>query len=126
VTATVRVDLPAARRVLCWYGAYALLAPRLPVPTCPLRRLTGRRCPACGLTTAVSAALRGRVRHAATLHRLGPVTAAAVLAAGVTTLVGAVRRAGPGPAGPHAEEHDAVSPATSSNCSSTGRRSCRP
>ena len=83
---TVRVDLPAARRLLCWYGAYALLAPRLlaprlPAPTCPLRRLTGRRCPACGLTTAVSAALHGRVRHAATLHRLGPATAAAVLGA---------------------------------------------
>jgi hypothetical protein len=101
VIGTVRVDLPAARRLLCWYGAYALLAPRLPAPTCPLRRITGRRCPACGLTTAVSAALHGRVRHAATLHRLGPVTAAAVLAAGVTTVAGAVRPAGPGPAGPH-------------------------
>ena len=89
---TVRVDLPATRRLLCWYGAYALLAPRLPAPTCPLRRITGRRCPACGLTTAVSAALHGRVRHAATLHRLGPVTAAAVLVATVTTVAGAVRR----------------------------------
>jgi uncharacterized protein DUF2752 len=126
VTGTVRVDLPAARRLLCWYGAYALLAPRLPAPTCPLRRITGRRCPACGLTTAVSAALHGRVRHAATLHRLGPVTAAAVLAAGVTTVVGAARRAGPGPAGPHADQHDAVRPATSSTCSSTVRRSSRP
>ena len=101
MTGTVRVDLPAARRLLCWYGAYALLAPRLPAPTCPLGRITGRRCPACGLTTAVSAALHGRVRHAATLHRLGPVTAAAVLAAGVTTVAGAVRRAGPGRRRPH-------------------------
>ena len=109
MTGTVRVDLPAARRLLCWYGAYALLAPRLPAPTCPLRRITGRRCPACGLTTAVSAALHGRVRHAATLHRLGPVTAAAVLAAGVTTVAGAVRRAGPGPAGPHPGPVAAVS-----------------
>ena len=89
---TVRVDLPAARRLLCWYGAYALLAPRLPAPTCPLRRLTGRRCPACGLTTAVSAALHGRIRHAAALHRLGPVTAAAVLVAGVAEAVGRVAR----------------------------------
>jgi len=93
VTGTVRVDLPAARRLLCWYGAYALLAPRLPAPTCPLRRITGRRCPACGLTTAVSAALRGRVGHAATLHRLGPVTAAAVLGAGALTIGRAVDRA---------------------------------
>ena len=67
----------------------------------PLASANVERCPACGLTTAVSAALHGRVRHAATLHRLGPVTAAAVLAAGVTTVAGAVRRAGPGPAGPH-------------------------
>jgi hypothetical protein len=89
---TVRVDLPAARRLLCWYGAFALLAPRLGAPACPLRRLTGRRCPACGLTTAVSAALHGRVRHAATLHRLGPATAAAVLVAGITTIADVVRR----------------------------------
>lgn len=111
MTGTVRVDLPAARRLLCWYGAYALLAPRLPAPTCPLRRITGRRCPACGLTTAVSAALHGRVRHAATLHRLGPVTAAAVLAAGVTTVAGAVRRAGSGRdgVGPHPAPVAAVS-----------------
>jgi len=92
VTSTVRVDLPAARRLLCWYGAYALLAPRLPAPTCPLRRITGRRCPACGLTTAVSAALRGRVRQAAALHRLGPATAAAVLVAGLATVADVVRR----------------------------------
>jgi hypothetical protein len=92
VTGTVRVDLPAARRLLCGYGAYALLAPRLPAPTCPLRRITGRRCPACGLTTAVSGALRGRVRQAAALHRLGPATAAAVLVAGLTTVADVVRR----------------------------------
>ena len=88
----VRVDLPAARRLLCWYGAFALLAPRLPALVCPLRRLTGRRCPVCGLTTAVSAALHGRVRQAATLHRLGPATAAAVLVAGLATVADVVRR----------------------------------
>jgi hypothetical protein len=87
VIGTLRVDLPAARRLLCWYGAFALLVPRRPTPSCPFRRLTGRRCPACGLTTAVSAALHGRVRHAATLHRLGPVTAAAVLVAAVAEVV---------------------------------------
>ena len=91
MTSTVRVDLPAARRLLCWYGAYALLAPRLPAPTCPLRRITGRRCPACGLTTAVSGALRGRVRQAAALHRLGPAAAAAVLIAGLTTVADLIR-----------------------------------
>ncbi len=91
VIGTVRVDLPAARRLLCWYGVFALLAPRLRAPTCPLRLLTGRRCPACGLTTAVSAALHGRIRHAATLHRLGPVTAAAVLVAAFATVGEAVR-----------------------------------
>ena len=92
VIGTVRVDLPAARRLLCWYGAFALLAPRLPAPTCPFRRLTGRRCPVCGLTTAVSAALHGRVRHAATLHRLGPVAAAAVLVASVAEVAARVAR----------------------------------
>ena len=92
MTGAVRVDLAAARRLLCWYGAFALLGPRLPAPACPLRRLTGRRCPACGLTTAVSAALRGRVRQAAALHRLGPATAAAVLVAGLTTVADVVRR----------------------------------
>ena len=92
MTGAVRVDLAAARRLLCWYAAFALLAPRLPAPACPLRRLTGRRCPACGLTTAVSAALHGRVRHAATLHRLGPAAAAAVLVAGLATVADVVRR----------------------------------
>ena len=88
----VRVDLPAARRLLCWYGAFALLAPRLPAPACPFRRLMGRRCPACGLTNAVSAALHGRFRHAATLHRLGPATAAAVVVATVAEAVGQLAR----------------------------------
>jgi len=40
----------------------------------------------------VSAALHGRVRHAATLHRLGPAAAAAVLVAGITTVADVVRR----------------------------------
>ncbi len=93
MTDPVRVDLSAARRLLCCYGVFALLAPRLPAPTCPFRRLTGRRCPACGLTAAVSAALRGRIRRAAALHRLGPVTAAVVLVAGGTTAAGAFGRA---------------------------------
>ena len=88
---TVRLDLSAARRLLCWYGAFALLAPRLPALPCPFRRFTGRPCPACGLTAAVSAALRGRVRHAASIHRLGSAIAAAVLAACALT-VGRARR----------------------------------
>ncbi len=90
MTGTLRVDLPMARRLLCWYGVFALLAPRLPAPSCPFRRLIGRRCPACGLTAAVSAALHGRTRRASALHRLGPVTAAAVLVAGVMTLADAL------------------------------------
>jgi len=90
---TTRVDRSAARRLLCWYGAFAMLAPGLPALPCPFRRLTRRPCPACGLTTAASAALRGRVGHAATVHRLGPVTAAAVLGAGALTIGRAVDRA---------------------------------
>ena len=54
---------------------------RLSMPPCPFRLLTGRPCPACGLTGSVSAALRGHLRRAAALHRLGPVVAAAVVVA---------------------------------------------
>lgn len=84
----VRVDLVAARRLLCWYGVFAfLLAPLRSVGLCPFRRLTGRRCPGCGLTSAVSAALRGRILQAGALHPLGLPTAAAVLVSGAMTIV---------------------------------------
>lgn len=54
------------------YAAFALLAPGRGLPSvCPYRLLTGHRCPFCGLTAAVGAALRGHVRRSAGLHPLG-------------------------------------------------------
>ena len=42
---------------------------------CPVRRLTGRRCPGCGLTRSVARALHGDLRGAARHHPLGlPLT----------------------------------------------------
>lgn len=87
----VRIDLSAARLLLCGYGLFALVGARLPSPRCPYRRLTGRRCPACGLTGSVAAALRGRIRHAAAIHPLGPAVAAAAVTAGIATVVATAR-----------------------------------
>jgi len=58
-------------------GAYALFAAAAPIArvpaTCPFRRLTGRRCPLCGLTRATRALTRGEVGHALALHPLAPL-----------------------------------------------------
>ncbi len=92
MTGATRVDFVMTRRLLCCYGAFALVAPRLPTPKCPFRLLTGRPCPACGLTGSVSAMLRGRFRRAVSLHRLGPVVAAAVVVAALTAALDARSR----------------------------------
>ena len=46
---------------------------------CPIRRLTGRPCPGCGMTRALSAALHGDLRRAWRYNRLvlvvGPILA---------------------------------------------------
>jgi hypothetical protein len=72
--------LASAAILLAW------LAPRLLVedgPTvCPLRRLTGLPCPACGLTRSVNAATHLRIRRSVSAHPLGfPVLGALVLVA---------------------------------------------
>lgn len=72
--------------VAAWAGARDL-----PV-TCAWRRLTGRRCPACGLTRSVALAWRGRVRDSVRAHPLGAVLLATVL---TRTLGGKLGRATP-------------------------------
>lgn len=72
-------DDPGSRRLAllrALAGAYALFAAaaplgRLPSP-CPFRRLTGLRCPLCGLTRATRALTRGDVGGALALHPLAP------------------------------------------------------
>jgi hypothetical protein len=43
---------------------------------CPFRRLTGRPCPACGMTRSWNAASRFQLRRAFRFHPLGPPTLA--------------------------------------------------
>jgi hypothetical protein len=56
------------------YALYASLAPldRSPV-ACPLRIVTGHRCPLCGLTRATRALTRAEFRQALALHPLAPL-----------------------------------------------------
>jgi len=66
----------------------ARLAPRslLAADTliCPFRRLTGRPCPACGLTRSWSAATHLDVRESAAWHPLGiPMLVGALAVSGV-------------------------------------------
>jgi hypothetical protein len=53
--------------------------PQLPGLSCPFRALTGIPCPACFLTRATCASLRGDWHHALQLHAFGPLVAAALL-----------------------------------------------
>jgi hypothetical protein len=52
-----------------------------PLPiVCPIRRLTGRRCPACGLTRGVVYALRLDLANAMRANRLTPLALLLLLA----------------------------------------------
>jgi Protein of unknown function (DUF2752) len=51
--------------------------------SCPVRALTGRPCPTCGMTRSWSAASRLRFRESVGYHPLGPMT---LLGAGVIAL----------------------------------------
>jgi len=69
------------------YLAYASLLPRMPaVSVCLFRRLTGRRCPLCGLTHGLNHALRGDFAAARAAHPLA-VPAAVALGGCAATLV---------------------------------------
>ena len=62
----------------------AVLAPsrllRATPTVCLVRRLTGRPCPACGLSRSWNAAARLDLHRAQRLHPFGPATLAAALA----------------------------------------------
>jgi hypothetical protein len=69
------------------YLAYASVLPWLPaMPVCLFRRLTGRRCPLCGLTHGLNHALRGDLAAARAAHPLA-APAAATLAGCAATLL---------------------------------------
>jgi hypothetical protein len=79
----------AARRRLTLFrvlaGAYALFAAVAPLPrlpsVCLFRRVTGFRCPLCGLTQATRALTRGDLGQAVEMHPFAPlVWAVAALA----------------------------------------------
>lgn len=62
------------------YAGYAWLAHGRDLPVlCPYRRLTGRRCPLCGGTTALGHLLHGEPRAAFRAHPLTPPAVLAVL-----------------------------------------------
>nr|WP_239029025.1 DUF2752 domain-containing protein [Pseudonocardia acidicola] len=53
------------------YVLFAAWTGRRDLPgACVYRRLTGRRCPLCGLTHAVAHAVRGDLRRSTVEHRL--------------------------------------------------------
>ncbi len=56
------------------YVLFAALAPLTRLPSlCPFRRMTGFRCPLCGLTRATRALTRGDIGNAMALHPLAPL-----------------------------------------------------
>jgi hypothetical protein len=56
------------------YALFATIAPLTRLPSlCPFRRVTGFRCPFCGLTRATRALTRGDFGNAVALHPLAPL-----------------------------------------------------
>ena len=76
----VVVTTCAARLVEPSEGRIVVAGWTLPV-LCPVRRLTGHRCPGCGMTRAVLLVLRGHIGEGARLHPLAPPLLAYVLLA---------------------------------------------
>lgn len=69
--------------------AYIALSPvlaRSEHVVCPFRRLTGHRCPLCGLTRSLAALTRGNVRASVAEHPFGWLVAVRVLLAAVREL----------------------------------------
>jgi len=70
------------------YLAYASVLPWLPeMPVCLFRRLTGRRCPLCGLTHGLNRALRGDLASARAAHPLAAPAAVALGGCAATLLM---------------------------------------
>jgi hypothetical protein len=71
------------RQVAVGLLVIARLLPRGPlhqVPTlCPVRLVSGRPCPACGLTRSWQATTHGRLREALRWHPMGPPTVAGAI-----------------------------------------------
>ncbi|HWY90238.1 MAG TPA: DUF2752 domain-containing protein [Solirubrobacteraceae bacterium] len=65
--------------VLALLIASPLLA-RSETVLCPVRRLSGRRCPFCGLTRSLAALRRGDLRESVRRHPLGPPAVLAAIA----------------------------------------------
>lgn len=63
--------------------AYLLASPLLArgtVVLCPFRRMTGHRCPLCGMTRSLAALLHGDLRSSAASHPLGWAVAVGTVA----------------------------------------------
>lgn len=73
-TRAARVEVSRTALLGSLAGAYALFAATAPIDrapaACPYRRITGRRCPLCGLTRATRALTRGDIARAQALHPL--------------------------------------------------------
>lgn len=68
------------RRLALWralavaYALFAAIAPLERLPSlCPFRRVTGLRCPLCGLSRATRALTRGEIGNAWVLHPFAPL-----------------------------------------------------
>lgn len=62
------------RVLACAYALFAAVAPVTQLPSlCPFRRVTGFRCPLCGLTRATRALTRGDIGNAMALHPVAPL-----------------------------------------------------
>jgi hypothetical protein len=76
------------------YAAFALFSYQRDLPImCPFRRLTGLRCPLCGLTTATGYLLHGDPRKALRAHALAPFALAAAVLWYMRSVVGLLSRA---------------------------------
>ena len=64
---------------------------QLGLPPCTLLALTGKRCPACGMTTSWAHFTHGRIAEALDANAAGTLLAGMALVTGTTAVVVAVR-----------------------------------
>jgi hypothetical protein len=67
-------------------GSVYLRGRELPI-VCPIRRVTGRKCPSCGLTKGTLYALRGDLRSSRRSHWGAPFAALALVLAGIRSIL---------------------------------------